>query len=94
MDKNKSNELDRWNLMKSKGKGNYLIKDGILNWGIPTGILWAVFFQLIEDGLSLNSYLQIDFVRRIVIGIITFSLVGIVAALFKWNKLEKKYQNN
>lgn len=87
-------ELAKWERMNSMGKRKYILKDGILYYGVPTGILWAIFYQLFEGGFSLDNFTVADFTSRLIIGLIVFSIVGIFVSLFTWNKLEKKYRKN
>lgn len=88
----KKDDRQRWNEMKNMGKKNYLFKEGILYWGVPTGILWAIFYHLIDSGFSFENMVQTSFFRRILVGIIVFSLAGMIKNYFSWRTLEKKFQ--
>lgn len=87
-------EIAKWERINSMGKRKYILKDGILYYGVPTGILWAIFYQLFDGGLSLENFISDEFTSRLVVGLIVFSIVGILVSLFTWRKLEKKYHKN
>lgn len=84
-------ELNKWKRMSGMGKRNFIVKDGILHWGIPTGLLYAIFYQLISGGFSLNNFIISDFIIIVIIGIFVFSVTGMLASFLTWRRLEKKY---
>jgi len=83
IDKNTKN----WDKVKSMGMKDFILKYGIIRWGIPTCILYSVLMLLFNSNIhSIRS-----FIIDVVINLLIFSLLG--GSLFgfvMWKLSEKK----
>jgi hypothetical protein len=82
--------VKNWSEIKKMGTTKYILKYGIIRWGIPTGIICSVFMQFI----IYKSHSVIDFLISTVICLLLFSLLG--GSLFgfiTWKVLKKKTIN-
>jgi hypothetical protein len=66
----------------TKGKWHYVVKHGVIGWGVPT----AVFFSILRD-LSGDA----NFSDDIGSSLISFCLAGLGWGLFMWRSLKKNY---
>ncbi|TKB03725.1 hypothetical protein E5672_06465 [Alteromonas portus] len=76
--------MDKWAKTREKGKQRFVLVNGVLGWGIPTAILWAVLMEFIEP-------LENIWVRPI-IALIIFPIAGIAFGHLTWNRSEKTYE--
>ena len=81
------NNIKTWNEVKSMGMRNFILKYGIMKWGVPTGILYFVITLLFSFNIgSIRS-----FILSTVINLLIFILLG--GSLFgflMWGILEKE----
>ncbi|KOA20034.1 hypothetical protein CLHOM_15990 [Clostridium homopropionicum DSM 5847] len=84
-------KLSNWKKMKDKGKKLYIWKTEVLYRGFLIGIVWALLFQITEEGFKFNSLMHLSFLRRLLIGIVIFSVGGCFYALLTWRKYERRY---
>jgi ABC-type multidrug transport system permease subunit len=79
--------IKNWNEVKSMGMKSFILKYGIMRWGIPTGISYSVLMLLFNSNIhSIRS-----FIIYVVINLLIFSLLG--GSLFgfvMWKLSEKK----
>ena len=75
--------MDKWAKTREKGKQRFVLVNGVLGWGVPTAILWAVLMEFIEP-------LENIWVRPI-IALIIFPIAGIAFGHLTWNKSEKAF---
>lgn len=84
MNQQKSEKLKA---LVAKGKWSYVVKFGVLGWGVSTAILWSVFMHFID---------RIPFTESIFLALVLFPIGGLFFGLFMWffiirefNKLEQ-----
>ena len=76
-----------WNEVRSKGIINFILKYGIIMWGIPTGIIFSILMLLTNPKIhSLRS-----FILSTLIILIIFSLFGgLLFGFMMWKISERK----
>ena len=77
-------KTERWERLRSKGKCHFVVRYGVIYWGIPTGFLWSVFFSTVNSHVSFWSALPV--------GMCLFPLGGIFFGLVMWAIGEKNYK--
>ncbi|SHI51899.1 hypothetical protein [Clostridium magnum] len=95
--KNK-NFIDEWDKARSKGKMNYVIRKGILFYGIFYYTLTWVAFSLARDFFrndKLGTFLREWFKSKnsIIYHIISCIIIGTFIGIWNWNSNEKRYNN-
>ncbi len=81
---NKKN-LEKWNIILSKGKKNYIVKYGIIGWGVPTGLLVTIWNYIEEKPVDLlNFIVESSFI------LLTFPLMGIFFGMFMFSHIKNK----
>ncbi|MCB5225573.1 hypothetical protein JAO78_001910 [Alishewanella sp. 16-MA] len=58
-----------------KGKWSYVLKHGVLGWGVPTAILWSAIMHFIDS---------IPFNESIFLALVLFPIGGLFWGLFMW----------
>jgi hypothetical protein len=89
-------QRQKWAKIRMLGKFRYVLGYGILLWGIPTGLCYAVLTTLTDNGFSLfrvlsSPLLRQLFVAKLIISLILFPICGCVLAWWLWHYWEKKY---
>ena len=75
----------------SKGKRQYVLKIGVLYWGVMSAILFR-FYMIVIHGTG-EPFLQQFFSLETVIAFIIFPLCGIIFGLLMWKSLQKTAKN-
>ncbi|QGU96314.1 peptidylprolyl isomerase [Clostridium bovifaecis] len=76
--------------MKSWDKQRFIIKHGILEWGIPVAIIYAFIITLQEKDLNKLIFISDYFLINIAISCIAFSIGGYFFGYFMWKIRKKK----
>jgi len=89
--RNQFMDFQEWNKMKSLGKKKYVWINGVVKWGLFTGILMPIIWQFFDEGFHLYSIINPNFFRRLIITMILFPLGGYIHYHLLWKTFEKKY---
>lgn len=81
----KQAELEKWEKFRKNGRKNYVIKIGVLSWGVSTAILWSVIMHIMHPQ-------ELWYVRPL-IALVLFPIGGIFFGLWTWKINEKKYND-
>lgn len=89
----KKSAFKRWSKIRKKGKLSYILKYGILFWGIPTGILAGILLYFIEmGGFTFQAFTQIEFYGEVIARVLFFALVGgPLYGILTWVGRERKW---
>ncbi len=74
---------ERWQKDQQLGKSQYIVRYGVLFWGIPTGILWSIIMHFLQP--------QDTWYIRPIIAMIIFPLGGIWFGKWLWNTNVKNF---
>ena len=77
------NRFEKWERTRSKGKWNFIVKYGVLFWGLITAVLFSLFVSLVLRDASFFVVLPIS--------IVLFPIGGMAWGLVMWNYTEKLY---
>lgn len=81
----KKKNLEKWNKIINKGKLNYVIKYGVLVWGIPVGLIVNIWRYIDEKPLDFTQ-----FIFESLPTLIVFPIAGIFFGLFMFNYIKNK----
>jgi len=73
-----------WDELRKQGKTTYVIKYGVLFWGLLSAVIWSLamhYFQPTDP----------DWIRPLV-AVIVFPAIGCYVGLVTWRKKEIEYQ--
>ena len=80
-----NSQWKRWEKLRQHGKINFIF----LNGGLISGLVIALAITLINQLINPNEYWGFN----LLIFFIIFFFIGIVAAIFIWNKNETKFMS-
>lgn len=81
-------QMEKWEKTRQLGKKKFIIKSGVLGWGLPFVIGWPIIMFFITSGeRTLFKLISLFFTALIV-----FPIGGYFSGLTMWNLSEKKYQ--
>ena len=84
-------QLARWKKIKSKGLISYIIKVGILFYGVAYFLIWVLLAPFIDSSFTFNFIYSDAFNARLIVFGITSPLFGIVVAYIQWMALQRKF---
>lgn len=93
MAKNKRNQqVDIAGLREvyEEGKGKYIIKHGVLSWGVSTAIIVRIIMGFYQYKFDLQKVAQSLFSADTVYTLITFSIFGAIWGRIMWVWIEKE----
>ena len=85
-------ELKKWKKLREKGKLNYLLKYGILFYGMPVGTVIVFMTNISSEGLQ-NTLTLKGIVGCTITGILYGILVGLAYGFLSWKLKERKWKN-
>jgi len=74
----------------ARGKKRYLLVNGVISWGLSTGIIFLTLSSLWKNGLSFNHWKQTVFGAPAVGTLAIFMAGGLVWGLITWSMVEKQ----
>lgn len=77
-------EIDKWAKTREMGRQRFTWIYGVLMWGIPTGIAWAILMAAIQGWNRLPILLPI--------ALIGFPIGGVFFGKLIWKMSEARYQ--
>lgn len=75
-----------------KGKLNYIIRYGVLSWGVSVTIIVRILIGFVNYKLDLQKVFSSLFSADTVYTLITFSIFGAIWGRIMWGWLEKEVQ--
>ncbi|KMK75072.1 hypothetical protein [Alkalihalobacillus pseudalcaliphilus] len=81
-----------WSEIREKGPIIYILKDGVLGWGIPTAILYFFFIRILDNGFAFSQYFSEGWVWELMMALIIFPLTGLLFGWLMWILGERKYK--
>lgn len=89
-------QRQKWAQIRRMGKYRYLLVYGILLWGVPVALCYAVATTLVDNGFSIQPVLSSPLLRRlfvakVFISLLLFPVGGSGVAWWLWEYYEKKY---
>jgi hypothetical protein len=77
---------EKWAVIRAKGRGRYILVNGVLLWGILTGVLWSIIMSALQGWHSLSFFLPT--------ALIIFPVCGYFFGAWTWKKTEGEYQKS
>ncbi len=83
-DTDRDRRLARWERIRADGRLRYVLRYGMLGWGVTTGLVWAGLMSLIGSAPSPWLY--------IALGLSLFPLAGVLWGMAMWNWMERHWR--
>ena len=78
------NKIEKWEKLRAKGKWNFILKYGVLLWGVGTAVLFSLFFPMVMGGKKPS-------LPVFALSIVLFPIGGIAWGYFMWIFGENAY---
>jgi len=79
-----------WEKLRIEGKSHFVIKSGVLRWGLSTAILYTLYLHLLENGWTLSG----NIISKAVLAFLLFPIGGYFWGIWVWSWQEKKYRKS
>lgn len=76
-------QADRWAKTSARGPWAYILISGVLGWGVPTGIVFAIFMSFSQDR---------SFLGELKFSLPMFMVGGIFSGTLMWALTESDYR--
>jgi hypothetical protein len=81
----------RWELERANGRTRFILRRGVLSWGIPAALL-TVFYKVVqEQGLVWSPQMTDSLRTAIVVAVIVFPVCGWLFGRWLWDTGETRY---
>jgi len=81
-----------WERIRARGLTRYLLVRGILLRGVPMAIAVILLLTGLRGGsLDRRALLAPDFLARVVVAVLLFSVGGMVSAYARWRSLDLRF---
>jgi hypothetical protein len=77
-------DWSRWEKMRKKGFLRFVLVNGVLYWGVLTGLFFAIAMSAIDSQRD-------PFLRTLCLSLVAFPIGGVFWGLFVWFWTERKY---
>lgn len=82
-----------WAKIRALGRGQYLLRYGVIGRGVPMGILVALLIELLSpSGAMPDALLEARFLGRLLLAVAVFSVSGCISALANWRVHERRFE--
>lgn len=89
----KDKEFHEWSKIRKKGKINFILKYGMLLYGVSTGILLYILELILDQKFSLTLFTQYTFYRDMIAQVIAYSIIaGPLYGILMWIFNEKRWK--
>ncbi|SES94106.1 hypothetical protein SAMN05660297_00940 [Natronincola peptidivorans] len=76
----------------NKGKVHYVLKHGVLSWGISTGIIFVILTSLFQYGFSFREITDNFFTINSLLAIAIFAAAGLIWGQIMWKVITKQVE--
>jgi hypothetical protein len=89
--------MDDWEQVRAAGKWHFVRRDGVLRWGVRTGVLvWVVLFfagpVLLGDNAPNLAYLKSrEFALTTAAAVVLWPAAGVAWGLLEWHRRERRH---
>lgn len=75
--------------MKLEDKHSFIVKHGIMRWGIPIAIVYSFIMSFTETDLRKVAFISNYFLYNLIISCLGFSIGGYCFGYFMWRRYIK-----
>jgi hypothetical protein len=83
--------LERWERERAQGRTTFVVRRGIIGWGLPAAILTIAYKVLQERGFTTHLVLSQNLRIAIAVSVIVFPLCGYLFGHWLWREGEARY---
>jgi hypothetical protein len=84
-------EIARWERNRAKGRTDFIVRRGVLGWGLPAALLTILYKVIDEQGFSATPQLTSGLRVAIIIALVVFPVCGWLFGRWLWRAGEARY---
>ena len=85
-------EIARWERERAAGRTGFIVRRGVISWGVPAAILAVIYKVVQEQGFVGSPQLTASLRSAIIVAIVVFPLCGWLFGRWLWDTGEARYQ--
>lgn len=85
-------QIERWEKLRALGRTDFILRRGVLGWGIPAAVITVLYKVVQEQGFVLSPHLTDNLRTAIVVAVLLFPTVGGLLGRWLWSTGEARYQ--
>lgn len=93
MGRRKRREPEKVEIIYAKGLKRYMIVNGMISWGLTTGVIFLILQRLWQKGLSFTGWKSVFFSYQGLMTLALFMMAGLVWGRFTWPVIERQVKN-
>lgn len=85
-------EIARWEKHRARGRTDFIVRRGVIGWGLPAALLTVLYKVVQEQGFVLSPQLTDNVRLAIVIAVVAFPICGWLFGGWLWRTGEHRYR--
>lgn len=84
-------QIARWEKNRAMGRRDFVLRRGVLGWGVPAALITIVYKVVREQGFVTTPQLTAALRTAIIIALVVFPLCGWIFGRWLWTAGEARY---
>lgn len=85
-------QIERWERLRAMGRTDFILRRGVLGWGVPAAIITVLYKVVQEQGFVLSPHLTDSVRTAIVVALLLFPVGGGLLGRWLWSAGEARYR--
>lgn len=85
-------QIERWEKLRAMGRTDFILRRGVVGWGIPAAVFTVLYKVIQEQGFVLSPHLTDSLRTAIVVALLLFPAGGGLLGRWLWSTGEARYQ--
>jgi hypothetical protein len=84
-------QIARWEKNRAMGRRDFILRRGVLGWGVPAALITIVYKVVQEQGFVTTPQLTAALRTAIIVALVVFPLCGWIFGRWLWTAGEARY---
>jgi len=85
-------QIERWEKLRAMGRTDFILRRGVLGWGMPAAAITVLYKVVQEQGFVLSPHLTDSLRTAIVVALLLFPAGGGLLGRWLWSAGEARYR--
>ncbi|HSA57266.1 MAG TPA: hypothetical protein VLE53_16250 [Gemmatimonadaceae bacterium] len=85
-------QIERWEKLRAMGRTDFILRRGVLGWGLPAVVITVLYKVVQEQGFVLAPHLTDSLRTAIVVSLLLFPAGGGLLGRWLWTAGEARYR--
>ena len=85
-------QIERWEKLRAMGRTDFILRRGVLGWGVPAAIITVLYKVVQEQGFVLSPHLTDSLRSAIIVALLLFPAGGGLLGRWLWTAGEARYR--